>query len=152
MGDLLTTNSRVCKILICDDDAIMGRVIGDTLVSSFPSETVVTRNAFDAVATLKREKFDILVTDILLPRMDGIELIIETRRLDFPPKIVAYSGGGSLGKFAGGPSFLEIARALGADWAFPRQDVTTALVNLAVQGQLTPGRDGPSADEQTPGA
>ena len=81
MGDLLTTNSRVCKILICDDDAIMGRVIGDTLVSSFLSETVVTRNAFDAVATLKREKFDILVTDILLPRM--MESSLSSKRVDW---------------------------------------------------------------------
>lgn len=141
LEDAAAQAKAIYRILVCDDDTIMGRVIGDTLVSSFPSETVVTRNAFDAVTNLKREKFDLLVTDILLPRMDGIELIIEAKRLTPPPKIIAYSGGGALGKFSGGPSFLEIAKSLGADWAFARQDITTALVDLAVQGQLTASRE-----------
>jgi len=138
MTDTAGAKSKIpASILICDDDALMGRVIGDTLVSSFACEVAITRNAFDAVSNLKHGVYDALVTDILLPRMDGIELIIEAKKLAFPPKIIAYSGGGALGRFSNGPSFLEVAKALGADWAFPRQDITTALMDLAMRGCLT---------------
>jgi CheY-like chemotaxis protein len=131
-----SSSDKTARILVCDDDALMGRVIGDTLVSSFACEVAITRNAFDAVSNLKRGDYDALVTDILLPRMDGIELILEAKKIENPPKIVAYSGGGALGRFSKGPSFLEVAKALGADWAFPRQDITTALIDLAMRGCL----------------
>ena len=141
---IATASSRSDKpaqILVCDDDALMGRVIGDTLVSSFACEVAITRNAFDAVSNLKRASYNALVTDILLPRMDGIELILEAKKLEIPPKIIAYSGGGALGRFSNGPSFLEVAKALGADWAFPRQDITTALIDLAMRGCLAASTD-----------
>ena len=137
MTDIASSSREVpTRILVCDDDALMGRVIGDTLVSAFPCEVTTTRNAFDAVSNLKRGSYDVLVTDILIPRMDGIELILEAKKIDSPPKIIAYSGGGALGRFKKGPSFLEVATMLGADWAFPRQDITTALIDLAVRGCL----------------
>jgi len=116
----------------------MGRVIGDTLVSAFACEVTTTRNAFDAANNIKRGEYDVLVTDILLPRMDGIELILEAKRVKPTPKIIAYSGGGALGRFENGPSFLEVAKTLGADWAFPRKDITSALIDLAVRGCLAP--------------
>lgn len=150
----LTPERRmVVRALVCDDDSVMGRIVGDTLIATFPRaagvtlesseacEAVITRNAFDALSRLRREKFDLLVTDILLPRMDGIELILEARRLDVPPKIVAYSGDGELGRFTSGPSFLEVAKTLGADWAFSRRTVSAELVDLIVQGKLSFDRD-----------
>jgi len=87
---------------------------------------------------LKRGKFDILITDILMPRMDGIELMIEAKRLAPTLTIVAYTGDGALAKFRDGPSFLEIALEMGADWAFARRTVSAELIDLIVSGQFPP--------------
>lgn len=148
MGDQFSQSRSLYRALVCDDDSTMGRLIGDTLVSTFPRisgksyedscacDTVITRSAFDASMHLKRVQFDLLVTDILMPRMDGIELIIEAKRLAPTMKIIAYTGDGALAKFHDGPSFLEIALEMGADWAFARRNVSAALIDLIVSGQL----------------
>ena len=54
---------------------------------------------------------DLVITDIIMPEKEGIELIIELRR-DFPDvKIIAVSGGGQLMASA---TCLRLAKGLGA--------------------------------------
>ena len=53
---------------------------------------------------------DLVITDIVMPNKDGIEIIIELRR-DFPGiKILAISGGGRLKS----ECYLDMAKSLGA--------------------------------------
>jgi CheY-like chemotaxis protein len=54
---------------------------------------------------------EVLVTDIIMPGMEGIETIREIRREHPGIKVVAMSGGGAVGP----RSYLQLARALGAD-------------------------------------
>ena len=54
---------------------------------------------------------DLVVTDLVMPEKEGIEIIIELRR-NFPDlKIIAISGGGTVG----GSQYLDVAGKLGAD-------------------------------------
>jgi DNA-binding response OmpR family regulator len=53
---------------------------------------------------------DLLITDIVMPDKDGIEVIVELRRHNPALKIIAISGGGRIGP----ENYLDLARKLGA--------------------------------------
>jgi DNA-binding response OmpR family regulator len=64
-----------------------------------------------AMHCLKAEPIDLLVTDIVMPEKDGLEVIMEIRRTLPSLKVLALSGGGRISPF----SYLALARKLGAD-------------------------------------
>lgn len=55
-------------------------------------EVLECRNGEEALELLKSRKIDVMLTDIRMPRMTGIELVRETKTLKKPPKIVVISG------------------------------------------------------------
>ncbi len=68
-------------------------------------------NGLEAREILQGEKIDLVITDILMPEVDGIETIRDIRRVNRDLKIIAISGGWSRLR----PDFLPHAEALGAD-------------------------------------
>jgi len=69
------------KILIVDDD----RVIRDSLQELFTDAGYIVHLAVDGISgfeLISREKPDIIVTDILLPRMHGVALCEKIRGID----------------------------------------------------------------------
>ena len=64
-----------------------------------------------ALAALDRRSWDVLFVDILMPVVDGLEVIMAARKLDQPPRIVAMSGGGLRSSW----EYLRLADVLGAD-------------------------------------
>ena len=84
-----------------------------------------------AAARLYREDpTDLIVTDLIMPHKEGLELITELRR-DFPGvRIIAISGGGRLGP----EEYLPIARKLGALHTlakpFDRKDLLEAVEDV----------------------
>jgi len=53
---------------------------------------------------------DLIITDVLMPGVDGLELIMQVRRREPNIKILAVSGGGQIS----GETYLTIAEKLGA--------------------------------------
>ena len=68
-------------------------------------------NGRDGVALCRREVTDIVVTDLYMPGMDGIEVIREVRKASAHQKLICMSGGGKRDVFDWGAS----AMAVGAD-------------------------------------
>ena len=64
----------------------------------------------------KDEDIDIVLTDIVMPDMEGIETIRELRKINPDVKIIAFSGGGSLSP----DSYLKIAASMGANYTFTK--------------------------------
>jgi CheY-like chemotaxis protein len=99
----------VATILIVDDEAPIRRMLRELLEGE--GHTVMeASDGRAAMRCLREQPADLVITDILMPQEDGIEVIRETRRIAPGTKIIAISGGGRQGK----ADFLNIARCLGA--------------------------------------
>ncbi len=114
------------RVLIVDDDPILASGLRRGLRSQGWAITTATE-ARQALAQHLAEPFDVVVTDILMPDMDGIELIRLLRDAPTRPVIVAMSGGSPWF----GLDFLAMSNDLGADAAiakpFPVEALATAI-------------------------
>ncbi len=102
-------------ILIVDDDPQMLRLLTD-VVELDNHDVLLAQDGAMAVEYFQHNIPDLMITDILMPNKEGLELISEIRE-KFPKlKIIAYSGGGS----ADPESYLEFAKGMGADRVFSK--------------------------------
>ncbi len=70
----------MAKILAVDDSASMRQMVSFTLKGA-GHEVVEAIDGVDALAKAKGAKFDLVVSDVNMPNMDGITLIKELRTL-----------------------------------------------------------------------
>ena len=54
----------------------------------------VTVNGKEAKALYQNKKYDVIITDIIMPDVDGYEVILDLRRLGMSDRTIAVSGGG----------------------------------------------------------
>jgi DNA-binding response OmpR family regulator len=98
------------KILIIDDDEKMLHVVRLALVGA-GYDVRTARNGREGERLLAEFAADLILTDLVMPDKEGIEFIIDRRRVDPQQRIIAMSGAG--GAYA--QDYLCYARALGAD-------------------------------------
>ncbi|HXK39509.1 MAG TPA: response regulator [Candidatus Paceibacterota bacterium] len=79
------------RILLAEDDEDMRRFLVRAL-SKAGYEVVSFNNGLDAYERLKEEPFTLLLTDIVMPEMDGIELARRASELDPDLKIMFITG------------------------------------------------------------
>src|ERR1700722_18985692 len=98
-------------ILIIDSDAET-RKICEEFLSSRKTTTVTTCDSRAAMDEFCRHTPDIVLTELVMPEKDGIELLREIKRNSPQTKVIAMSGGGDLltTEFV-----LYLASRLGAD-------------------------------------
>jgi two-component system sensor histidine kinase/response regulator len=83
------------RLLIVDDEAAQMRALCDTL----GLEGYMTRgfsSAQEALAALRPGEFDLLLTDLMMPEMDGITLINAARRIDSSLGAIMMTGHGTI--------------------------------------------------------
>lgn len=72
------------KILLIEDDMINAELVADILEMSGCDVKWVT-DGKEALSLLEKESFDLILTDIHMPRMDGIVFIQEIRKKQIRP-------------------------------------------------------------------
>jgi DNA-binding NtrC family response regulator len=97
-------------VMIIDDDTALRRLVTRTL-SAKGREVIEAENGEDGLALLPRHRPNVVVTDILMPKTEGIETINCMKEHDPVPKIIAIFGG----SVSRNLMFLDVARALGVD-------------------------------------
>lgn len=84
--------SRDVRVMLCDDSALMRRLIRTGLKAE-PTLKVVAeaQDGRDAVEQVKQAPPDILVMDIEMPIMDGVEAVRQIRRFNRSMPIIMFS-------------------------------------------------------------
>jgi two-component system chemotaxis response regulator CheY len=67
------------KILAVDDSPTMRRIIVNTLKRAGYEDVAEAGDGKDALAKLKTEKFDFIITDWNMPEMDGLTFVTNVR-------------------------------------------------------------------------
>jgi DNA-binding response OmpR family regulator len=96
-------------LLIEDDPALLGLMAHAFSAAGYT--TLIAENGRKGLRLLDAYKPDLVVTDIVMPEMEGIGAILQMRRRPRPPKIIAISGAGPGGR----GDYLSWAKHLGAD-------------------------------------
>lgn len=119
-------------VLFVDDDPEISQVM-----TAFLRRTGYTveqaANGQAALKILHHHPVAVVVTDILMPQVDGYELIIKLRQTPHRPRIIATSGNPS--KI--GLDFLKSAQQLGADRVLAKPYLPQILLKL-VQETIGP--------------
>jgi CheY-like chemotaxis protein len=138
----------MARILIVDDQPELLRVLRRILEEEGHSVSEAGNGA-SALRQCVADPFDLVITDLFMPEVDGIELFLELRRSSPHVRVVAMSGGGSLFPR---DQILQYADVLGADFLlkkpFTREDVVDAVNRMVAPGdQPAPGSAGPGPVE-----
>jgi signal transduction histidine kinase/CheY-like chemotaxis protein/HPt (histidine-containing phosphotransfer) domain-containing protein len=72
LGPAVTTPAHRCRILLAEDNAV-NQKLAVVLLTRHGYEVVVASNGNQALAALKREPFDLVLMDLQMPELDGLE-------------------------------------------------------------------------------
>jgi DNA-binding NtrC family response regulator len=84
------------KILIAEDEEITVKHLVNTLQAEGYSVTG-TMNGLDALQKIEKDSFDLLIADIKMPGMSGMELLEKTREKSPETGVIIITGFGSIG-------------------------------------------------------
>jgi DNA-binding response OmpR family regulator len=119
----------IARILIVDDDAPIRRLLRIHLERA-GYQVMDAPDGRAGLALHTADPADLVITDLFMPEVDGIETIRELRRAGRGVKVIVMSGGDSTGML----SMLGDAKLLGADRAFAKpakpEDVLKAIREL----------------------
>ena len=77
----------MAKILVVDDDRGTRHIL-QTLLTNGGYETAVAKDGVEALKALERDQFDLLLLDVWMPRMNGLELLARLRTRASKPRVV----------------------------------------------------------------
>jgi CheY-like chemotaxis protein len=104
----------MAAVLVIEDETSLRQVFVRMLAGEGHRVTEA-RDGQEALRLLRSLEPQIILTDIVMPNVDGFEVIAANRRRAHPAKIIAMSGVSGFG-----PDYLKTALELGADYALEK--------------------------------
>lgn len=100
----------MATVLIIDDETDILSLFSDVLGEA--GHTVYrAANGVEGLSQIEAVQPDVVIVDMFMPEMDGIETILNIRHANPGMRVIAISGGGQSRNFA----FLETSPEMGAD-------------------------------------
>lgn len=127
--EMIPLDMSMKKIIIVEDDQVIRESLKEFLeINGY--EVMAIESSIDLLQKISSFKPDILITDIIMPDKDGIEIIIETKKYLPNIRLIAISGGGRIDS----ESYLNTAKYLGADATlkkpFSHKELLDCILNL----------------------
>jgi CheY-like chemotaxis protein len=123
----------MARILLIDDDDSFRTMLRQTL-AHFGHTVIEARNGKEGLELFPDAHADLLITDIVMPEKEGLEVLMELRKKQPPVKIIAISGGGR----QGATDLLHVAKLMGAAKVlakpFSNEDLIMAINELVPGG------------------
>lgn len=108
MFEISNTNSRI-RILIIDDDEELVASIREILLEE-DYDIDVACNGREGIKLQSSNPYNVIITDIIMPEEDGLEVIMWVKSNNPETKLIAISGGG----YFDSREYLLMAKELGA--------------------------------------
>ena len=121
MAEAREVEAASIRILVVDDDLYARQAMMERLRSR-GYQVKGAEDGLRALHYLQRERFDLVITDIQMPRMDGVALLHEIRRKAYAPVIVQTT--------LMDPSLREMLRRSGACEVLVKGEPSTELARL----------------------
>ena len=123
------------RLLVIDDEPFVRDALKRVLEED-ELQVDVAADAESALVQLNRQAYDLVILDIIMPGMDGVELLRRVRA-EFPGlRVIAISGGGNFELSGYGPdavttrAYLAAAANVGADAVLAKPFETAELEAL----------------------
>ena len=124
MAEAYETKAAGIRILVVDDDLYARQAMMEGLRSR-GYQVKGAEDGLQALHHLQRERFNLVITDIQMPRMDGVALLREICRHDYAPVVVQTTlvdsylqdvlrGAGASGVLVKGEAVAELVRLVEA--------------------------------------
>lgn len=113
----------MAQILLVDDNVELLEVQAEFL-SAHDQQVHTATNGRQALRILEDAAVDVLVTDIIMPEMEGFETMMEVRKRYPNLPIIVVSGGGRVGA----TDYLSMAKSMGADATLSKPVQPSALL------------------------
>ena len=124
----MVTINKAKKILIVEDEKPMARAL-ELKLNHSGFETKVVYDGLAAWELIKKEKFDLILLDLMLPKMDGFGVLKSMReKKDNTPVIVASN--------LGQEDDAQKAKSMGAKWYFVKSDTPINKIVDYIVGTL----------------
>lgn len=113
----------MAKILVVDDEELARVSLRDVLEGE-GHEVIEAANGKQALAMFETGQPDLVVTDMIMPEKEGVETIVEIKRISPTTPILAISGSGRTKNM----DFLDLARQYGVQRTLPKPFSANELV------------------------
>ena len=118
----------MAKILVIDDN----EDLRDTIVSVLEDESYSTLFAADGasgVRVFEEARPDLVITDLIMPKSNGLDTIREIKAIDPSARIIAMSGGSLISH----EYYLDVASSLGAMHMLPKPFEIDELLRVVAE-------------------
>ena len=131
----------MARVLVVDDnDEIRGFI--RRILEASGHVVIEAGNGREAMKLAKESPVDVVITDVFMPEFDGLEMMRSLRKLQPHLKVIAVSGGGSMGNM----DILHAAKLFGAYRVFTKPFASRDLVN-AVNEAAADTKPAPSPEK-----
>jgi len=115
-------------LLIDDDRPFLNTLAG--LVGMLGWHSIAAEDGLTGLALYRRHRPAVVLVDVLMPGLDGIETIVQLRRISHGVKIAAMSGGGEIGKAECLATAIRFGADVGLQKPFDRATLARVLQTL----------------------